>query len=116
VNLERAMRADSRFDGHIVQGHVDGIGTIEDITGHGDDVRVVITFDVACAPFIIPQGSVAIDGVSLTIVDVRDQRLTVVLVPQTRSMTTLGSLRKDDRVNIETDVLLRAVVHARDAQ
>jgi riboflavin synthase len=105
VNLERAMRADGRLDGHIVQGHVDGTGRVRAIERQGDDVR----FAVDCAPefaaLLVPKGSIAIDGVSLTLVQVEDTRFDVALIPHTLVATNLADRRPGDRVNLEADVL-----------
>jgi riboflavin synthase len=105
VNLERAMRADARLDGHIVQGHVDDTGRVAKLVRDGDDVR----FYVDCAPefadLLVEKGSVAIDGVSLTVVDVRPDGFDVALIPHTLVVTTLGERTPGDPVNLEADVL-----------
>lgn len=105
LNLERALRADGRLDGHIVQGHVDGVGTVEHIELAGDDVRIRI----ACAPelsrLLVQKGSVAVDGVSLTVVDPDRGGFSIALIPHTLRETTLGRRRVGDRVNLEVDVL-----------
>ncbi len=105
VNLERALRADARLDGHIVQGHVDGTGRIRALERRGDDVRLF----VHCAPEIldglVEKGSVAIDGVSLTVVSIAESGFDVALIPHTLVATTLGERRPGDRVNLEADVL-----------
>jgi riboflavin synthase len=109
VNLERALRADARLDGHLVQGHVDGVGRVVELRREGDDVRLF----VACAPelteHLVEKGSVAIDGVSLTVVGVREDGFDVALIPHTLGATTLGSLRPGARVNLEADVLSKYV-------
>lgn len=105
VNLERAMRADARLDGHIVQGHVDDTGRVAKLERDGDDVR----FYVDCAPefadLLVEKGSVAIDGVSLTVVGVRSDGFDVALIPHTLVVTTLGERKPGDPVNLEADVL-----------
>jgi len=105
VNLERAMRADGRYDGHIVQGHVDGTGTIQEWRRQQEDVRLF----VACAPELasgmVPKGSITVDGVSLTLVDVGTDFFSVALIPYTLSHTTLGERRVGDRVNLEIDLI-----------
>jgi riboflavin synthase len=105
INAERAMRADARFGGHIVQGHVDGTGHIEAIQTDGDEVRMRIE----CAPdlghLLVQKGSVTVDGVSLTVVDPDDRGFSVALIPHTLSETTLGAAKQGDRVNLELDVL-----------
>jgi riboflavin synthase len=107
VNLERAMSAGSRLDGHVVQGHVEGVGEV--ITS-GPTLMIRLPDDLL--PSIVPKGSIAIDGVSLTIAAVEDNTCSVALIPYTIEHTTLGSLRVGDRVNIETDILLRWAAHA----
>jgi len=110
VNLERALRADGRLDGHIVQGHVDGMGEVRALERRGTDVRLA----VACAPELarqlVPKGSVAVDGVSLTLVDVAEDGFDVVLIPHTLAETTLGERQPGDRVNLEADVLGKYVL------
>jgi riboflavin synthase len=105
VNLERALRADARLDGHIVQGHVDATGRVRRLERAGDDARL----DLECAPefaeLLVEKGSVAVDGVSLTVVGVGAAGFDVALVPHTLAVTTLGSLRPGQRVNLEADVL-----------
>ena len=105
VNLERAMRAGGRLDGHIVQGHVDGVGRVEKIVREGDDVRFFVACDVECGDLLGEKGSVAIDGVSLTVVGVRSSGFDVALIPHTLDATNLGERRTGDRVNLEADVL-----------
>lgn len=105
VNLERAMRADGRLDGHIVQGHVDATGRVRAIERRGDDVRFAVDCDAEFAELLVPKGSVAIDGVSLTVVDVEPAGFDVALIPHTLAVTTLGERRSGDRVNLEADVL-----------
>jgi riboflavin synthase alpha subunit len=105
VNLERAMRADGRFDGHIVQGHVDATGRVRALDRRGDDVRFAVECDAAFADLLVPKGSVAIDGVSLTVVGVERSGFDVALIPHTLAVTTLGQRRSGERVNLEADVL-----------
>lgn len=105
VNLERAMRADARLDGHIVQGHVDETGRVRELRRRGEDVQLFVACSAAFAACLVPKGSVAIDGVSLTVVDVADEGFDVVLIPHTLAVTTLGGLRGGERVNLEADVL-----------
>ena len=105
VNLERALRADGRYDGHIVRGVVDGTGTIREWRRQQEDVRLF----VACAPELaggmVPKGPITLDGVSLTLVDVGPDFFSVALIPYTLSHTTLGERRVGDRVNLEVDVI-----------
>jgi riboflavin synthase len=105
VNLERAMRADGRLDGHIVQGHVDGTGRVERLERDGDDVRLFITCDAEISGSLVEKGSVTVDGVSLTVVSVGDAGFDVALIPHTLAVTTLGDRRPGDLVNVEADVL-----------
>lgn len=105
VNLERAMRADARLDGHIVQGHVDGVGRVRALDRRGDDVRLAVACEPDFAELLVPKGSVAIDGVSLTVVGVAPDGFDVALIPHTLAVTTLGERRPGDAVNLEADVL-----------
>ncbi len=105
INVERAMRADGRLDGHIVQGHVDGTGTVRALERHGDDVRLYVDCGPEVSDYLVPKGSVAVDGVSLTVVGARADGFDVALIPHTLAVTTLGEKRPGDRVNLEADVL-----------
>lgn len=105
VHLERAMRADGRFDGHIVQGHVDGIGRVRALARDGDDVRLDVDCEPGFADWLVEKGSVAIDGVSLTVVGVDERSFHVVLIPHTLERTTLGERAPGSPVNLEADVL-----------
>ncbi len=105
VNVERALRAGARLDGHIVQGHVDGTGEVRERTQNGDDVRL----EIGCSPdlgrLLVPKGSIAVDGVSLTVVAAGADGFSVALIPHTLKETTLGDLRVGDLVNLEVDVI-----------
>jgi riboflavin synthase len=105
LNLERAMRADARLDGHIVQGHVDGVGTVREVRPDGDDRLIRIDCARELAEQVVPKGSVAVEGVSLTAVEPDDRGFWVALIPHTRAVTTLGSLAPGQAVNLELDVL-----------
>lgn len=107
VNLERALRASGRLEGHMVQGHCEAIGLVLDTEVKGGSVMLSVEVPEVLTPFIVPQGSVAIDGVSLTVANIQDQTLTVALVPYTCAQTTLGTLKQGDSVNIETDIIGR---------
>lgn len=111
VNVERAMRADGRLDGHIVQGHADGTGRVDALDRDGDDVRFTVSCGPEIARYLVPKGSVAIDGVSLTVVGVSDGGFDVALIPHTLAQTNLGDRRPGDRVNLEADVIGKYVVH-----
>jgi riboflavin synthase len=105
VNLERAMRAGGRLDGHIVQGHVDGVGTVSRMERHGDDVRLFVACGSELAGLLVDKGSVAIDGVSLTVVTAAPDGFDVVLIPHTLARTTLSECVAGRRVNLEADIL-----------
>ncbi len=107
VNLERAMGPMDRFHGHVVQGHVETVGYINSITVDRRDVRMTITVDTRWLRYCIPKGSIALDGVSLTIVDVSPAGVTVALVPFTMSQTTLSKKQVGEPVNVETDIIAR---------
>lgn len=114
VNIERATAAHGRLGGHIVQGHIDGTGTVVEVRP-GDQWQVVrIGIPASLAPLVVDKGSIAIDGVSLTVsavspADAADPWLEVSLIPETLAATTLGSAAAGDRVNLETDILARHV-------
>ena len=105
VNLERAMRADARLDGHIVQGHVDGTGQVRELRRAGDDVQLFVDCDEEFAGWLVEKGSVTIEGVSLTVVGVEPRGFDVVLIPHTLAVTTLGRLEPGTPVNLEADIL-----------
>jgi len=109
VNLERAMPADGRFGGHIVQGHVDGVGQVAAIAQQGEWADYSFDVPERLAAQMVEKGSVAIDGVSLTLVRVDKAQFQVMLIPHTLTMTTLGQRQIGDEVNIETDVLAKYV-------
>ena len=110
VNLEPSLRPDTPMGGHFVQGHIDGIGTIKKVE-KGKDWRVVVDAPATIMAYIIPKGSIAIDGVSLTVVWVREHAFEVALIPTTLSLTTLGQVEPGTRVNLESDILTRTIVH-----
>ena len=110
VNLERAMRADARFDGHIVQGHVDGTGRIRSIRRAGSDVLLRTECGSELARQLVPRGSITLDGVSLTVIDPDASGFTVALIPHTLAVTTLGERQVGDGVNLELDVLGKYVL------
>jgi len=119
VNLERALRLGDRLGGHIVQGHVDGVGRLEAITPTGDWLAYRFTAPRSVAPYLVEKGSVAVDGVSLTVFACRAGSFTVALIPHTLKETTLGARRPGDRVNLEADVVLkqiRAMLRSRGAR
>ncbi|HEY1125199.1 MAG TPA: riboflavin synthase [Sphingobium sp.] len=118
LNLERALKIGDELGGHIVTGHVDGIGQVLDITVEGDSHRVTIGVPAKLAPYIAPKGSITVDGVSLTVNEVRDSggttSFTVNLIPHTFAVTTLGALSEGKAVNLEIDVLARYLARMRD--
>jgi riboflavin synthase alpha subunit len=111
VNLEPSVRADSLMDGHTVQGHVEGLGTVERVRDERDDWRLWVRAPADLMPCVVPKGSVAIDGTSLTIAGVDGEIFSVALIPTTLERTTLGHLKAGESVNLETDVIARTVVH-----
>ena len=112
VNLERPLRADARLGGHFVLGHVDGIGTVEAIRPEGEAVWLTVTYPAALAALFIRKGSVAVDGVSLTVAGLDERRFDVMVIPYTRAHTTLGTLAPGARVNLECDVIGKYVLRA----
>ena len=111
VNLERSLCVGDPLDGHFVQGHVDGVGQVERVDRSQGQWKLWVRYEPELRPFLVPKGSVALDGTSLTLVDVADGRLSVALVPTTLTRTTLVNRRSGDRVNIETDILARLVAN-----
>ncbi len=105
VNLERAMRADGRFDGHIVAGHIDGTGTIASIRRDDNAIRYTIRTTPAILRYIIEKGSIAIDGISLTVTEVTRETFSVSVIPHTASCTNLAQRRIGDTVNLENDCI-----------
>src|SRR5215472_10575023 len=109
VNLERPMRVGDEFGGHIVTGHIDGIAEIKNVAPEGESTRVTFEVPVALSRFVAPKGSVALDGVSLTVNEVDGARFGVNLIPHTLKVTTFGRARPGLSVNMEIDVLARYV-------
>jgi riboflavin synthase len=112
VNLERAMKADGRFGGHFVLGHVDGTGTLQEVRPDADFTWLTIAFPETLAAYLIHRGSVAVDGISLTIAALSRATFDVQIVPFTWEHTSLKTLRAGDRVNLETDMVGKYVVRA----
>jgi riboflavin synthase len=112
VNLERPMRLDGRLGGHLVLGHVDAVGKVERLRPQADSHWLTIGFPAELAPYVILKGSIAVDGVSLTIAGLRDAQFDVQIVPYTWEHTTFGRMRADDRVNLECDMIGKYVVRA----
>lgn len=109
VNLERALRLGDRLGGHVVQGHVDGVGRLEAIRPNGDWLVYRFRAPQTLQPYLVEKGSIAIDGVSLTVFGCRGGSFTVALIPHTLKQTTLGDRKPGDRVNLEADVLLKHI-------
>ncbi len=108
VNLERAMAFGSRMDGHLVQGHIEGTGELRAVTPDGpDSVRVTYHAPAELLPYIVTKGFIAVDGVSLTVVDVSEDAFSIALIPYTKEHTNLAGKRPGDRVNLETDIIAR---------
>lgn len=112
VNLERAMRADGRFGGHFVQGHVDATGTVEEVRAEADIRWLTVTYPPEFASYFIRKGSVAVDGISLTVAGLGADRFDVMIVPFTWDHTNLPSLRAGSRVNLECDMVGKYVARA----
>ena len=112
VNLERPLRADGRLGGHFVQGHVDGIGHVVDMRADADFHWLTVGFPADLAPFIVQKGSIAVDGISLTVAILGADRFDVMIVPFTMTHTTLGRRHVRDRVNLECDMVGKYVVRA----
>jgi riboflavin synthase len=112
VNLERPMRVDSRIGGHFVQGHIDGTGVIDEIRPDGDSHWLTISFDRGLSPYLIRKGSIAVDGVSLTVAGLGGNVFDVMIIPFTWANTNLSSLRLRDRVNLECDIIGKYVARS----
>ena len=112
VNLERAMRADSRFGGHFVQGHVDATGAVTALRADGDAHWLTVAFHESLAGYMIPKGSIAVDGISLTIAALRERDFDVMIIPFTWQQTNLRALAIRDRVNLECDMVGKYVARA----
>ena len=112
VNLERSMRADGRFGGHFVQGHVDGVGEVDAIRQDGESYWIAVRIPAELEPYVIPRGSIAIEGVSLTVARLEKRMVHVMIIPFTWTHTTLSSLRAGDRVNLECDMVGKYVARS----
>ena len=109
VNLERSMAASSRFDGHLVQGHVDTTAQLLSVEAHGQDHRIEIELPRDFAQYVIFKGSIAVNGVSLTVAELHSDRFVNWIIPHTWSLTNLRQLRPGDRVNLEFDLIAKYV-------
>jgi riboflavin synthase len=114
VNLERALRLSDRLGGHLVAGHVDAVGEVLSRAAEGQGVRLAVSLPPAIAPLVAEKGSVAVDGVSLTVAAAGRDRFEVALIPETLARTTLGEARPGTRVNLEADVVARHVARLRE--
>jgi riboflavin synthase len=109
VNLERAMRADGRFDGHLVQGHVDATAEVSAVESVGDDWRFEFSLPESVARYVVEKGSVAVDGISLTVASRDDDAFAVAVIPTTYDLTTLSAKSVGDPVHLEVDVVAKYV-------
>lgn len=109
INLERALKVGDELGGHIVSGHVDGVASVVDVRADGESKRFTFEAPAALAKYIASKGSVALDGVSLTVNEVDGARFGVNIIPHTQDATTFGTLKAGDRVNLEIDMLARYV-------
>jgi len=107
VNLERSLKVGEEIGGHIVSGHIDGLGEVLSVAPEGDSTRIKIRAPKHLAKFIAPKGSIALDGISLTVNDVERETFGVNIIPHTSKVTTWGALKEGDKVNIEIDMLAR---------
>jgi riboflavin synthase len=112
VNLERPLRADGRFGGHFVQGHVDAVGHVEEIRQDAEFHWLTVSFPRHLAPYIIHKGSIAVDGISLTVAGLGTDRFDIMIVPYTMEHTNLGRIAIRERVNLECDMVGKYVVRA----
>ena len=109
VNLELAMQASARFGGHILQGHVDGTGEVTSIAGDGFARRLAVALEPQLMRYVVERGSIALDGVSLTVVALKDDVVEVSLIPETLERTTLGEADAGDKLNVECDIVAKYV-------
>lgn len=119
VNLERALKADGRFGGHIVTGHIDGTGTIKEIKNDGNAKRIFIQTEKEILKYVVKKGSIAIDGISLTVVSVSNNFFEVSVIPHTKAETTLLTKQRGAIVNLETDILAKYIeklIHFKERQ
>jgi riboflavin synthase len=109
VNLERPMKADGRFDGHVVQGHVDGIGKVQALKWLGESAEIRIEAPRELERYLVEKGSCTVDGISLTVYDIRDRAFSVALIPYTLQVTNLRDAQPGSLVNLEADVIAKYV-------
>ena len=111
VHIEPAMMMGDRFEGHVVQGHVDCLGEIKEIKNSGNSFDIFISVDKKFIPYIVPKGSITIDGVSLTVNDVNADSFRLTIIPHTMKETLFKNYKKGSKVNVETDMFARYVSH-----
>jgi len=111
VHIEPAMMMGDRFEGHIVQGHVDTVGTVSQIKNNGNSYDFFIEIDPKFVPYIVPKGSITIDGVSLTVNELLENSFRLTIIPITMKETLFGTYKKGSHVNIETDMFARYIEH-----
>lgn len=111
VNLERSLRVGDRMDGHFVLGHVDGIAEVENVRTSSGEYVVELRPDAERMAYVIPKGSIAVEGISLTVAERHEETFTVALIPTTLQRTNFATLQRGDAVNLETDILVRTVIH-----
>ena len=111
VHIEPAMMMGDRFEGHIVQGHIDTVGTVTQIKNNGNSYDVFIDVDPTFIPYIVPKGSITVDGISLTVNDVFESSFRLTIIPITMRESLFGAYKKGSRVNIETDMFARYGAH-----
>ncbi len=116
VNLERALPADARLDGHFVQGHVDATSEVRDVERVGEDWRYTFSIPDGQAGYVVEKGSIAVDGISLTVADRDEETFSVAIIPETYDLTTLSGKRVGDPVHIEVDVVAKYVESLLDAE
>ncbi len=116
VNLELALRADDRLGGHIVQGHVNGVGTVAEVHEDGFSRILALTLDSTLLPYVVEKGSIAVNGVSLTVSALRPDGFEISLIPETLARTTLGRAAAGDAVNLEVDILAKHVARLLEAR
>ncbi|MBV8781192.1 MAG: riboflavin synthase [Phycisphaerae bacterium] len=111
VNLERSLRAGDRIDGHFVQGHVDGVAKVIEIRRDAGEYRIIADAPPQLAKYLVPKGSICLEGTSLTIATVRRNRFEVALIPTTLSITTFGSIQPGWPLNMEADIFAKTIVN-----
>ncbi len=111
VHIEPAMMMGDRFEGHVVQGHIDCIGEIKEIKNNGNSFDIFVKLPLKYMAFVIPKGSITIDGVSLTVNDVSDDNFRLTIIPHTMKETLFKNYKKGSKVNVETDMFARYVSH-----